>query len=160
MCQVSCFIHVSCPMYTQNIYTKGQAYIYAEKTSIPFPFTLNGIWSWWHFSFRFSEPNGKPFDSKSKGKQSPRSYPIQCERKWRYSFLSVGQASFTLAVALWRVMTSHFLQSAKTNPTNCCLSFFAPCKFLCCCCCSCCCCCFCDDNKIKWSQERIRRKIW
>ena len=36
------------------------------------------------FPFDF-EPNG----SKSKGKLSPRPYPIQCERKWKYSFLSV-----------------------------------------------------------------------
>ena len=35
------------------------------------------------------QPNGSPFGSKSKGKLSPRSYPIQCERKWKYSFLSV-----------------------------------------------------------------------
>ena len=35
------------------------------------------------------EPNRIPFGSKSKGKLSPRSYPIQCERKWKYSFLSV-----------------------------------------------------------------------
>ena len=28
------------------------------------------------------------FLSKSKGKLSPRSYPIQCERKWKHSFLS------------------------------------------------------------------------
>ena len=34
------------------------------------------------------EPNGIPFCSKSKGKLSPRSYPIQCERKWKHSFLS------------------------------------------------------------------------
>ena len=34
------------------------------------------------------EPNGIPFGSKSKGKLSRRSYPIQCERKWKYSFLS------------------------------------------------------------------------
>ena len=41
-------------------------------------------------SFRFDfEPNGVPFGSKSKGKLSPRSYPIQCERKLKYSFLSV-----------------------------------------------------------------------
>ena len=26
---------------------------YTEKTIFPFPFTLNGIWSWWQFSFRF-----------------------------------------------------------------------------------------------------------
>ena len=31
------------------------------------------------------EPNGIQFGPKSKGKLSPRSYPIQCERKWKYS---------------------------------------------------------------------------
>ena len=36
------------------------------------------------------ELNGIPFCSKSKGKLSPPSYPIQCKRKWRYSFLSVS----------------------------------------------------------------------
>ena len=35
------------------------------------------------------EPNGIPFGSKSKGKLSPQPYPIQCGRKWKYSFLSV-----------------------------------------------------------------------
>ena len=73
---------------------------YTEKTSIPFPFTLNGIWSLWQFSFLFwtkwnsiwvkiernsfpfdYEPNGIPFDSKLKEKLSPLSYPIQFERK-------------------------------------------------------------------------------
>ena len=34
------------------------------------------------------EPNGIPFGSKSKGEPSPRSYPIERERKWKYSFLS------------------------------------------------------------------------
>ena len=41
------------------------------------------------FPFDF-EPNGIPFGSKSDGILSPRSYPIQCERKWKYSFLSVA----------------------------------------------------------------------
>ena len=36
-----------------------------------------------------SEPNGIQFDSKSKGKTSSQSYPIQFERKWESSFLSV-----------------------------------------------------------------------
>ena len=40
------------------------------------------------FPFDF-EPNGFSFGSKSKGKLSPRSYPIQFERKWNTSFLSV-----------------------------------------------------------------------
>ena len=39
------------------------------------------------FPFDF-EPNENPFGSKSKRKLSPRSYPIQCERKWKHSFLS------------------------------------------------------------------------
>ena len=34
------------------------------------------------------DPNGTPFGSKSKGKLSPRSYPIQFE--WKCSFLSAG----------------------------------------------------------------------
>ena len=41
-----------------------------------------------NFPFDF-EPNGFPFDLKSKEKLSPRSHPIQFERKWKYSFLSV-----------------------------------------------------------------------
>ena len=35
------------------------------------------------------EPNGFSFGSKSKGKLSPQSYPIQSEKKWNTSFLSV-----------------------------------------------------------------------
>ena len=35
------------------------------------------------------EPNEIPFGSKLKGKLSPRSYPIQYERKWKYLFFSV-----------------------------------------------------------------------
>ena len=38
------------------------------------------------FPFDF-EPNGVPFGSKLKGKL-PRSYPIQYERKWKYSSVS------------------------------------------------------------------------
>ena len=40
------------------------------------------------FPFDF-EPNGNRFGSKSKGKLSPRSHPIQFGRKWNISFLSV-----------------------------------------------------------------------
>ena len=35
------------------------------------------------------EPNGNPFGSKSKGKLSPRSCPIQFEKKWNARYLSV-----------------------------------------------------------------------
>ena len=48
------------------------------------------------FPFDF-EPNGIPFGSKPKGKLSPRSYPIQCETKSKYSFLSVQQFLSTFA---------------------------------------------------------------
>ena len=41
------------------------------------------------FPFDF-EPDGFPFGSKSKGRLSPRSYPIQFERKWNTSFLNVA----------------------------------------------------------------------
>ena len=37
------------------------------------------------------ESNRIPFGSKSKGKLSPRSYPIQVERKWKYCFPSVEE---------------------------------------------------------------------
>ena len=40
------------------------------------------------FPFDF-EPNGILFGSKSKGNLSPGPYPIQYERNWEYSFLSV-----------------------------------------------------------------------
>ena len=40
------------------------------------------------------EPNGNLFGSKSKGKLSPQSYPIQCKRNWKYSFLSISASSF------------------------------------------------------------------
>ena len=61
------------------------------------------------FPFDF-EPNGIPFGSKSKGKLSPRSYPIQCERKWKYSFLS-ADASMKCAHAY---VDTHSL----INPTD------------------------------------------
>ena len=40
------------------------------------------------FPFDF-KPNIVSFGSKSAGKLSPRSYPIQFERKWKNSFLRV-----------------------------------------------------------------------
>ena len=42
------------------------------------------------FPFDF-EPNGFLFDSKSRGKLSPRSYPIQFERNWKCGFVSVQE---------------------------------------------------------------------
>ena len=40
------------------------------------------------FSFDF-EPNGNQFGSIYEGRLSQRPYPIQFERRWKYSFLSV-----------------------------------------------------------------------
>ena len=47
------------------------------------------------FPFDF-EPNGFPFGSKFKGILSPQSDPIQFERKWNTSFLSVWLDSLAL----------------------------------------------------------------
>ena len=41
------------------------------------------------------QPNGIPSGSKSEGKRSPRSYSIQFERKWKYSFLSAVDRNIT-----------------------------------------------------------------
>jgi len=74
-----------------------------EKTIFPFPFTLHMIWSWWQFSFRFWTKLNSIWFRKSKGKQSPRSYPIQCERNWKYSFLSVhGRLHSTHREIFWK----------------------------------------------------------
>ena len=63
------------------------------------------------FPFDF-EPTWNPFGSKSKGKLSPRSYPIQYERKWRYSCLSA--AVFDLDCMPWlkwlRVVSCGFVR--------------------------------------------------
>ena len=49
-------------------------------------------------SFLFDvEPNGIQFGLKSKGKPPPRSYPILCERKWKGSFLSLIQVTFSIS---------------------------------------------------------------
>ena len=38
---------------------------YTEKTSIPFPFKLNGTWSWWQFSFQWKFNGNIVFSLKS-----------------------------------------------------------------------------------------------
>ena len=81
--------------------------LYTENTIFPFPFKLNGIWSWWRFSFRFSEPNRILFGSKSEGKLSKWSYPIQFERKWIYSFLSVQRRTTVLEAGTSLVIISN-----------------------------------------------------
>ena len=66
---------------------------YTEKTIFPFPFKFNGIWSWWQFSFRFSEPNGIPFVFKIKRKTVTMiiSHSMWKELEVCTSFLSVTQ---------------------------------------------------------------------
>ena len=54
------------------------------------------------------QPNGIPFGSQSKRKLSPRSYPIQCERKPKHSFLSV-HAEKWLSVSLFDSIKSNFI---------------------------------------------------
>ena len=42
------------------------------------------------FPFDFEHKWNSIWFRKCTGKQSPRSYPIECERKWKYSFVSVA----------------------------------------------------------------------
>ena len=58
------------------------------------------------FYFFIFEPNGNPFGSKSKRKLSLRSYPIHCERKWKYNFLSViyNSVEFLSWIYLYKFM--------------------------------------------------------
>ena len=63
------------------------------------------------FPFDF-ESNRNPFGPKSKGKQSPRSYPIQYERKWNYSFLSLtSESGLQKSVKSFAYMRSHISKS-------------------------------------------------
>ena len=66
---------------------------YDRGDSFPIDFVLNGI----------------PFDSKSEEKL-PRSYPIQCERKWNKSFLSAGQYVRTFLVIIDKIFTIHMIK--------------------------------------------------
>ena len=59
-----------------------------QNCHIPFDLTFD-FESNFDFPFDNFEPNGIPFGSKSKGKLSLITYPIQFERKRKYSFLSV-----------------------------------------------------------------------
>ena len=56
-----------------------------------------------NFPFNF-ELNGIPFRSKSKGKLSPRSYPIQFETKWNTNFLSVHKLIEVIAIRSTRAL--------------------------------------------------------
>ena len=65
-------------------------------------------------SFPFDyEPNGVPFGSKSKGKLSPRSYPIQFERKWNTNFLSVCPGSYIFIPGCRQVFSTYVLSTIK-----------------------------------------------
>ena len=68
---------------------------YSMLREIDFWFISN--WKEYDRSDSFSsdyQPNGFSFGSKSKVKLSPRSYSIQFERKWKYSFFSVAEPDF------------------------------------------------------------------
>ena len=58
------------------------------------------------FPFDF-EPDGVPFSSKSKGKLSPRPYPVQFERNWNTSFVSV-QHKFEFYACVNTLIEIHF----------------------------------------------------
>ena len=77
-------------------------------------------------SFDF-QPNGIPFGSKSKGKLSPRPYPIQFEKKWKHNFLNATQncllyfyslKSFFLYISFRQFLFLPFLESSETYEKN------------------------------------------
>ena len=73
-----------------NLLTYTQDLAYTENS-----YSISLISNWIAYdrgdSFPFEfEPNEVPFGWKSKGKLSPRSYPIRFVRKWKHSFLSMG----------------------------------------------------------------------
>ena len=59
------------------------------------------------FPFDF-KPNVIPFGSKSKGKMSPWSYPIQFERKWKHSFFSAEEVSIVSQMIFPLISVSDF----------------------------------------------------
>ena len=70
---------------------------HAEKTIFHFLSYWNGYDRGDSFPSDF-EPNGIPFGSKSKRKLPPRSYPIQCEKEGKYSFVSVVASGIWLMI--------------------------------------------------------------
>ena len=70
------------------------------------------------FPFDF-EPNGIPFGSKWKGKLSPRSYPIQFERKYKSSFPGVRTSSeWPLQLLLASDNLVHIALTGTTTPIS------------------------------------------
>ena len=58
------------------------------------------------FPFDF-KPNGMPFGSKSKGKLSPRSYPIQYERKWNTSLQHLDHFILNTFINMYHSLSEH-----------------------------------------------------
>ena len=105
------FLAINVLLYQADMSAEGFLSLYSEKTMFPFPFTVNGIWSWW----QFFEPNRISFGSKSKRKLSQRSYSIQFERK--FIFLCVVCPSMSTRLGpQGRIL--HFLNSSRTVGKN------------------------------------------
>ena len=73
------------PHYAERVYPLR----HTEKTIFPFPFKLNGIWSWWQLSFRFWTKWNSIWFKIERKTVTTIIYPIQCKSKGKYSFLSV-----------------------------------------------------------------------
>ena len=70
-------------------------------------------------SFPFDlEPNGIKFGSKSKRKRSPRSYPIERERKWKHGFLSVVTQYCIDLSAMTIQVDAKRMVATRTNTTR------------------------------------------
>ena len=67
------------------------------------------------------EPNGIQFGSKSNGKLSLRSYPLQIEGKWKHSFLS-----FFFFLSVSRPSGEHTLRTIQQHRRHVEASHWAP----------------------------------
>ena len=77
------------------------------------------------FPFDF-EPNGIPFGSKSYGKLSPRSYPIQFERKWNISFLSEMAHQYRAFILLFAILMHWYIPIGIMTMDRCAILVIIP----------------------------------
>ena len=100
----SYFYRIECIYYLNHLYYSY--FIFILQNINYFNYFLSLIIDSFPFDF---EPNGIPVGSKWKGKLSPRSYIIQCERKWKYSFLNAYSREVETSLANSEARQIHFL---------------------------------------------------
>ena len=85
----------------------SERHFYIEKTIFPFPFTLNGIWSWWQFSFRFF--NQMEFHSVQNRKESDR---------YTFDYCSNSSLSIKSFFLRKRFLSNRFVQESVGKKTK------------------------------------------